>query len=65
MVTSGNDFIKYKLPPYAPLQDYYLGYAIFNFWLQWIVGLAVSLAVSAYGADFAELRVGSSQEITL
>src|SRR3989344_2947038 len=40
--------IKYALPPYKPLSEYFLGYAFFNFWTVWIVGLVVTGIVSIY-----------------
>lgn len=40
--------IPYALPPNAPLTDYYLGYAFFNFWAQWIVGVIVTAALCGY-----------------
>ena len=41
-------FIKYAMPPYKPITYYFVGYAFFTFWATWIVGLAVTLAMSGY-----------------
>lgn len=41
-------FIKYAMPPYKPITFYFTSYAFFTFWATWIVGLAVTLAMSAY-----------------
>ncbi|OHA52714.1 MAG: hypothetical protein A3A97_01055 [Candidatus Terrybacteria bacterium RIFCSPLOWO2_01_FULL_40_23] len=40
--------IKYALPPYKPLSEYFLGYAFLSFWSTWIVGLVVTGVVSIY-----------------
>jgi len=40
--------LQYELPPHKPLTDYFLGFAFFNFWTYWVVGLAVTGSVSLY-----------------
>ncbi len=40
--------IKYAMPPYKPLSEYFLGYVFFSYWSFWIVGLVIASAVSIY-----------------